>query len=407
MKNSLVLTVFLASTFFFAFAGNADISENDAKTDSIKRQQQIYEKLDLISESAIPLMDEVGAFPTLPVMTAPTVEGKLKQLLTTVPLDYNSQVQGFIDRYSTDRYRSYLSRMMGLGAYYFPIYERIFREAGLPVEIKYLSIVESALDPHAVSRVGATGLWQFMHATAKVYGLQMDRHMDERKDPFAASHAAAKYLLESYQTFGDWLLAIASYNCGPGNVMKAIKRSGQENPDYWAISPYLPKETRNYVPAFIAMTYMLEYHEEHGIFPVEMPDFGKETQMISVQHPIPFAVIAAAINVDESSLKFLNPAYKMGFVNGSAESPMRLVLPQVAPADYEQLYAVLNEPNHPIRKETLLAANRPASVTYTVKKGDTLSGIAKKHKGATVTGIKTANNLKSNQIRPGMKLQIF
>lgn len=408
VKNSLVLTVFLASTFLFAFADhNYKNSDKDAETDSIKRKLHIYEKLDLISETAIPFMDDIGLATELPKFTAPTVEGKLKQLLTTVPMDYNLQVQGFIDRYSTDRYRSYLSRMMGLGNYYFPIYERVFEESGLPAEIKYLSIIESALDPHAVSRVGATGLWQFMYATAKMYDLRMDRHMDERKDPVVASYAAARYLLESYERFGDWLLAIAAYNCGPGNVLKAIKRSGQENPDFWTISPYLPKETRNYVPAFIAMTYMLEYHEEHGIYPDGEMNHVGEVQLVSVQHPIPFSSIAEAMQVDESLLKFLNPAYKQNFVNGSSESPKRLVLPQVSPASYEQLYAVLNEANHAIGKEVMLAANRPSTVTYTVRKGDTLSGIANKHKGATVNSIKTANGLKNNQIKPGMKLQIF
>lgn len=408
VKNSLVLTVFLASIFSLAFAGSTITGERDAETDSIKRQLFIYEKLDLITETTIPLMDEIGLVSELPRLTAPTVEGRLKQLLTKVPLDYNAQVQSYIDRYSTDRYLSYLSRMMGLSNYYFPIYEGVFKETGLPPEIKYLSIIESALDPHAVSRVGATGLWQFMFATARMYDLRMDRHMDERKDPMLASQAAARYLLESYERFGDWLLAIAAYNCGPGNVLKAIRRSGAENPDFWTISPFLPKETRNYVPAFIAMTYMLEYAEENGIVADEgvLPELG-QTQLISVQHPVPFSSIAQAIDVDEALLKFLNPAYKQHFVNGSYEAPKRLLLPQVEPGNYEQLYAVLNETQYGISKEALLAANRPAGITYTVKRGDTLSGIAKKHKGASVNGIKTANGLKSNQIKPGMKLQIF
>ncbi|HLW50076.1 MAG TPA: transglycosylase SLT domain-containing protein [Sphingobacteriaceae bacterium] len=407
MKNSFVLAVFLACTVVFSYAGHRNTAGNDAETDSIKRQLYMYEKLDLITETAIPLLNEIGLSTELPKLTAPTVEGKLKQLLTAVPLDYNAQVQSYIDRYSTDRYRSYLSRMMGLSTYYFPIYEQVFKETGLPAEIKYLSIIESALDPHAVSRVGATGLWQFMYATAKMYELRMDRHMDERKDPVLASYAASRYLLEGYERFGDWLLAIAAYNCGPGNVQKAIQRSGKENPDFWTISPFLPRETRNYVPAFIAMTYMLEYHEEHGIFPEgEVPQVG-ETQLISVQNPVPFSTLAAAIGTDESLLKFLNPAYKQDFVNGSVETPKRLILPQVSPANYGELYAVLNETDHSISNEALLAASQPATVTYTVKRGDTLSGIAKKHKGATVNGIKTANGLKSNQIKPGMKLQIF
>src|SRR5690606_29491495 len=197
-----------------------------------------------------------------------TIEGRLAYLQKTIPLTYNEQVQSYIDMYSTDRYKKYLSNMMGLANYYFPIYERVFREMGIPEEIKYLSIVESALNPHAVSRVGATGLWQFMFATARMYNLTIDSYIDERKDPVAASYAAAAYLLDAYRTFNDWLLAIASYNCGQGNVLRAIQRSGLSNPDYWAISRYLPGETRRYVPAFIAMTYMLGYHEEHGIAPV-------------------------------------------------------------------------------------------------------------------------------------------
>lgn len=414
MKNSLLLavagTLIIQST---ALAGSIPHSYGDdeeAASDSAKRQKAIYQKLDFISELSYEMVDSSIILQALPVLTPPTVEGRLSILNTSVPLQYNEQVQNYIDRYSTDVYRNYLSKMMGLGEYYFPIFERVFEEEGLPKEIKYLSIVESALDPHAVSRVGATGPWQFMHATAKFHGLEMNRHMDERKDPVASSRAAARYLNELHERFGDWLLAIASYNCGPGNLLKAIKRSGLDHPDYWAIQPFLPKETRNYVPAFIAMLYMLEYHNDFGIFPAET-ELALKTEIINVQQTIPFSAIAEAVQVDESIVAMLNPAYHGGVVRGSVDQPRRLVLPEVSMELFPTLYAVLHEPHLlPVGKKQMLAsadvASDKAPTTYTVRRGDTLSGIAKKYKGASVTTIKTANNLKSNRIQPGMKLII-
>ena len=396
-----------------------------------------------------------------------TVEGRLAYLQQTVPLTYNEQVQSYIDLYSTDRYKRYLSNMLGLGAYYFPIYERIFTEAGVPNEIKYLSIVESALNPHAVSRVGATGLWQFMFTTARLYNLTMDSYIDERKDPVAASYAAAAYLKEAYQEFGDWLLAIASYNCGKGNVLRAIQRSGLTQPDYWAISPYLPRETRRYVPAFIAMTYMLSYSEEYNIVPTtpeSVEGVIDTTEVVWVQNFVPFAGVAKALNISEETVKSLNPAYKRSVANGSIESPRKLVLPQVPPEAYPALYAVLNStqeasPNvlnasnggtngqeedqdqvmtHRVRKGETLGkiAERyhvtvqdlrvwnhikrnmivpgqqlrvhvtDSYITYHVKKGDTLSTIAKRYHTASVSEIKAINGLNSSQIKPGMTLKI-
>lgn len=402
--------VLLTAIGIFLFQSVAWAHANPTKlTDSVSQQENIYEQLNFITEMTSELVDSSLLVSPLPVPTPPTVEGRLSLLKSGIPLDYNDQVQAYIDRYSTDRYRSYLSRMMGLGGYYFPIFEKSLEDFGVPKEIKYLSIVESALDPLAVSRVGATGIWQFMHATAKVYGLEIDRQLDERRDPVAASQAAARYLAESYERFGDWLLAIASYNCGPGNVLRAIKRSGEDNPDFWTIQRFLPKETRNYVPAFIATLYMLEFHEEHGIYPSEEVDLPLVTEVVNVQQSIPFSVIAAAIKSDESMLKRLNPAYKGTVIHGSEEMPRRLVLPKVSTEDFSTLYAVLHEPQMlSDEKQTLLAqaAKKAEPVSYTVRKGDTLSGIASKHQGATVSSIRTANNLKGNRIHPGMKLII-
>lgn len=402
----------------------AAMPDDRTEADSIRKQQLILEQLDFISEHTIPLIDEVLDFSTLPELTPPTIKGRLRKLEDQVPLTYNTQVQQFIDRYSTNQYRGHIARMMGLGQYYFGLYERIFKEMGVPTEIKYLSVVESALDPHAVSRVGATGPWQFMFATAKMYGLEMNSDIDERKDPIAASYAAARYLTEAYDQFGDWLLAIAAYNCGPGNVSRAIRRSGLENPDYWSIQRFLPRETRNYIPAFIAMTYMLEYHREYGIDPIgtELP---ARTEMVSVQQQVPFSSIAEALGVDMELIRALNPSYKRDKITGSFDTPRRLVLPVVDPQHYADLYAVLNEPSIVGDPDTGMLAgtssnssdihsseSRPIAKNeqpriYTVKKGDSLSVIAARHKGATVSGIKAANGLKSDRINPGMKLKIM
>ncbi|HWK56676.1 MAG TPA: LysM peptidoglycan-binding domain-containing protein [Parapedobacter sp.] len=430
-------------------------------------------RLELIADSIsfVDLEDELELFPMFTFVPA-TVEGRLAYLQKMVPLTYNAQVQSYIDAYSTARYKRHLEQMMGLSQYYFPIYERAFSEAGIPKEIKYLSIVESALNPHAVSRVGATGLWQFMYATARMYDLAIDSYVDERKDPIAASRAAAAYLTDAYNEFGDWLLAIASYNCGKGNVLRAIQRSGLTNPDYWAISPFLPRETRNYVPAFIAITYMMEYHEEHGIV-AAATSIPKQTEAIWVQKHVPLSGVAQALGVEEEVVKSLNPAYKRGVVNGTTDMPKRLILPEAPPHAYPALYVVLNTPNemqafyaaegkaqqdvgaiaatHRVRKgETLgkianqyhvsvqdlkvwnglkkntivpgqqlriMAAGEQSNkstspstkasyITYRVKSGDTLSGIAERYRKASVSTIKSDNGLRSNRIKPGMTLKI-
>lgn len=444
-------------------------------TEQYRIDDYIAAQLELIAEFSDSIrfvhLDEEMTPPSVFEFGSATVEARLAFLQKTVPLSYNVQVQHYIDLYSTDRYKRYLSRMMGLGAYYFPIYERIFNERGVPEELKYLSIVESALNPHAVSRVGATGLWQFMFSTARLYNLTMDSYVDERKDPIAASYAAAAYFQDAYAEFGDWLLAIAAYNCGKGNVQRAIERSGLTDPDFWSISAYLPKETRNYVPAFIAMTYMMGYHEEHGIEAEDPAPLVLNTDSVWVHKAVPFRGVADALGVEEELIRTLNPAYKRGLVNGTAESPRRLILPEVPPSAYGALYAALNHPTdaatamyvsnpvadgqtivHRVRKGETLGgiANRygvtvqdlrvwnnlrknlivagqrlrieTASTkseshatsrftgtkgTYTVKKGDTLSGIAKRYRGVTVASIKAANGLKDNTLRPGMVLKIM
>ncbi|HUH32746.1 MAG TPA: transglycosylase SLT domain-containing protein [Daejeonella sp.] len=394
---------------------------------------------------------------------------RLDSLERAVPLPHNEYVQNYIDLYVFKR-KEQIGKMLGLSKYYFPIFERSFREVGVPDELKFLTVIESALNPHAVSRSGAVGPWQFMYTTAKGYGLVMDNYVDERKDPVQASYAAALYLKDAYNRIGDWLLTIAAYNCGTGAVTRAIARSGGEA-DFWKVRPYLPRETQNYVPAFIATVYAMNYYSKHDIQPQEA-GFSIFTDVIDVNRMISFSSIAKAADIDLNELRVLNPSYKKQIVNGSASSPKRLVIPAVGKQLYASLYDALNpsttdEPemiaaslkdnpdtkpitipvSHKVQEgQTLvMVANQyglevqdlkvynnlksttvvpgqvirlnrgtdvkpkkasPTYVTYIVRAGDTLSEIAEKFSGATISKIKALNGLKKNTVQPGMKLKI-
>ncbi|MDF2431574.1 MAG: rane-bound lytic murein transglycosylase, partial [Mucilaginibacter sp.] len=258
---------------------------------------------------------------------------RLDSLKKDVPMDYNEYVQSYIDIYTHNR--DEMGHVLGLTKYYFPIYEKAFRDAGIPDEIKYLSIVESKLDPMAVSRVGATGPWQFMFTTGKLYGLNIDDYVDDRRDPIQASYAAAAYLKDAYEEFGDWLLAIASYNCGKSNVEHAIERAGAT--DFWSIRQYLPVETRGYVPAYIAVAYVMNYYNKHNI--VAQPcDFAIKTDTVLVNKYISLSTVSQVLNIDVKRLAILNPAYKRQIVNGTAKAPRRLVIPQIEKNKYSALY---------------------------------------------------------------------
>ncbi len=358
------------------------------------------------------------------------VFNRMRKIQQTIPLALNEKIKSYIDKYSSRNYNPYMSKLQGLAQYYFPIYEKIFSESQLPDEIKYISVIESSLDPHLVSRSGAVGLWQFMYPTAKIYDLTMDSYVDERKDPYAACYAASRYFKDAYDEFNDWLLALASYNCGRGCVRRAIQRSGLQNPNFWQLSPYLPKETQDYIPKFIAMTYTLEHADEYGIL-VSPTDFVWEAKPVMVEKPIDLQQIAQAVDLPLEMIKKFNPAYKRSVVNASTESPKRLVLPDTEHLNDSLLYVALNNQleasssmlaskddassitKRPSSKgERLITASRTTAkhsatyTTYTVRKGDTLSHIAARFKGVTVSQIKADNNLRSTQLKIGQKLRI-
>lgn len=257
------------------------------------------------------------AVDSLPAYSSDIVAQRLREIGSPLALDYNEDVQAFINLYTLQR-RGQVERMLGLAHVYLPIFEEELDRAGMPMELKYLPVVESALNPHARSRVGATGLWQFMLATGKLYGLEVTSYVDERRDPYKSTAAAVRYLGNMYKTYGDWLLVVAAYNCGPGNVNKAIARSGGKR-NFWEIQEFLPRETRSYVPALIAATYVFSYPEEHNLFP-RMIDFSfaQDTihltrQMMSLKH---FADIT---HTDFYLLKDLNPELKTDFIPYSPE----------------------------------------------------------------------------------------
>jgi membrane-bound lytic murein transglycosylase D len=265
---------------------------------------------------------------------------RLDSVQKDVPLDYNQFVQGYIDNYMGRR--DEMSRIIGLSKYYFPIYEKAFREAGIPDEIKYLSIVESALNPNAVSRVGAAGPWQFMSETAKIYNLKMTDYVDERRDPIQASQAAAAYLKDAYMQFGDWLLAIASYNCGKSNVQNAMERTGAN--DYWSIRQYLPAETRGYVPAYIAISYVMNYYQRHNITP-QSEELPLQTDTLMVNRFVPMSRIASALGLDLKDMVVLNPSYRQLIVNGTSAAPRKIVVPVSRKERFAILAQAIDNPN--------------------------------------------------------------
>lgn len=343
---------------------------------------------------------------------------RLDSIQKVVPLSYNEYVQNFIDVLGKQKDR--MGKMLGLSGYYFPIFERALKAYNIPEEIKYLPIIESSMNPHAISKVGATGMWQFMFGTAKAYGLNMDNFVDERKDPIQASYAAAAYFRDAYEELGDWLLAIAAYNCGKGNVTRAIDKAGSR--DFWEIRRFLPKETRDYVPAFIAAVYLMNYADHHGI-KTQDASINFKTDTIQVNHFVALADVAKAINYEETTLASLNPSYKKRIVNGTELSPKRIILPNVAQYDYAKLYEVLNN-DIEVERGVFLAstddvrdlrklalANKKVAVksktnVHKVKPGQSLGFIANLY-NIEVQDLKVWNSLKSNTVIPGQSLKIY
>ena len=345
---------------------------------------------------------------------------RLKALPTVIPIPYNAMVKEGIATYITDRPRL-IRVILALGDYYFPIMEEIFDRHGLPVELVYLTVIESALNPFAVSPAGASGLWQLMLPTGRSLGLTINSLVDERFDVYKSSEAAALYLKQLYGLFDNWLLAIAAYNCGPGNVTKAIRRSGGKT-TFWGVYPYLPRETRNYIPLFIGAYYACYYHNEHNICP-QAQSMPLATDTLAVQIPLTFAQISQSTGIPTQQIRTLNPQYKRGVIPAAGSTPytIRLPLKGISRLD-EALITLRRDHREELSKQIAEAqeeikqapapthkskATKARYKTYKVRRGDSLAKIAKRH-GTSVAALKRANGLKGRnpKLRPGQRIKI-
>ena len=371
-----------------------------------------------------------------PVFDKEVYIDRLKRLPTIIEMPYNEVVQKFIDRYSGKLRRS-VSYMLGASNFYMPVFEEALEAYNLPLELKYLPVIESALNPTAVSRVGATGLWQFMIGTGKRYGLEVNSLIDERRDPVKASYAAAHYLSDLYKIFDDWSLVIAAYNCGPDKVNKAIHRA-KGSADYWNIYPYLPKETRGYVPAFIAANYIMNYYCDHNICPM-VTELPLKTDTVVVNKDLHLEQIAQVLNINIQHLRNLNPQYRRDIVNG-LNKPMTVRLPATLIGSFidqeDSIYnfktdelllkrsvVEVNQEEPKVSRRNYYSSHHRSSATrsksrksrnkkskrggrnVTIKSGDTLSEIAERNH-TTVAKLRKLNKISGNHIRAGKKLKV-
>ena len=327
---------------------------------------------------------------------------------TTMPLTFNMHVKSFIELYAI-RKRGLTSRMLGLSYVYFPMFEQMLDKYNLPLELKYLAMVESALNPTAGSRAGAKGLWQFMYQTGKIYKLNVTSLIDDRFDPLKETEAACQYLRDMYNLYGDWFLVLAAYNCGSGNVNRAIQRAGGVR-NYWAIWPFLPKETRGYVPAFIAVCYVMNFSSMHNIYPTNPGLLMNGTDTVSVKKYLSFEQVNEKIGVPMSDLVFFNPQYIKRVIPASESNTFTLRLPNQYINDFitneDSIYAYKTQAGidqEKIAEEVKKVSDRTVHV---VKKGESLGNIAKRYRTST-SNIKRWNNMKSDVIHPGQKITIY
>lgn len=335
-----------------------------------------------------------------------TYANRLYNMPSTMELSYNDEVKKFIHMYA-GRNRNQVSKMLALGKFYFPIFEEALDKADLPLELKYLPCIESALNPIAKSRAGATGLWQFMSGTGKAYKLEINSLVDERRDPYKSTDAAVKYLKDMYNIYGDWNLVIAAYNCGPGNVNKAIAKSGGQR-NYWKIYPYLPKETRGYVPAFIAATYIMNFNDSHNIHPAQI-NIPLLVDTIKVEKKLHLKQISEVLHIPIEDLRALNPKFKTDIIPGGNNEytinlPISYVSSFINKKNTIYNYKTAEFFTHSkYQNPTYLANNN--TTTHRVRKGETLTSLASKY-GLTKNQLKKMNGLTSDRLTIGKVLRV-
>lgn len=411
LRTLFVAFLFIGSTLFA-------INNEDKNKDSLKLtfvDDPIVANFDSIllanySYTEELFIDENDNEALIPEYSDSIYQVRLNELNTTSPIDlvYNPYVKQYIRVYTVQR-RKQMARMMGLAAYYFPMFEEVLDQFNMPLELKYLAIVESALNPRAKSWAGATGLWQFMYNTGKEYDLKVSSYVDERMDPYRATVAACRFFQHSYKVYGDWSLVLASYNSGRGNVNKAIRRSGGHK-NYWKIRRFLPKETRSYVPAFIAVCYAMNYAEDHNITPVAPSIAHYEVDTIEVKYQIDFEYLASSLDMSIKELEFLNPSYKINVIPNIKGRKYYLKLPidkmGIFVANEKEIYAHFIDLDKEKKKAYPKYTEQDERVVHRVKSGEYLGRIAQRY-GCSVSNIRKWNNLKSDQIRVGQRLILY
>lgn len=356
------------------------------------------------SKPAFPKNNKYHFVPdSIPYFDDYTYEARLSKLDAVSPFDlvYNPHVRGFIDLY-LNRKRELMSRMLGLAQLYYPMFEQVLDRYNIPLELKHLAVIESALNPNARSKAGAQGLWQFMYPTGKLYGLSVNSYIDERSDPYKATVAAAEYLKALYGLFNDWQMVLAAYNAGPGTISKAIRRSGGKK-TYWEIRPFLPRETQGYVPAFIAANYAMNYHAEHNIYPAVPKKTYFEVDTVVLKEQMDFNQISLSLDIPYDEVKYFNPQYRKDIIPAGGNA---LCLPKGKIGFFltneKEIYAAIKAQS----EENKIAVVKEVQVTHVVKSGQRLSDIARKY-GVTVADIKTWNYIGKKGIRAGKKLVIY
>jgi membrane-bound lytic murein transglycosylase D len=420
------MRIFLICLIFFPFQIFATDSNSNANADTTKKLREDFAIVAMLdSLDNIKIFDFIQKerrpkskfnFPadSVPDYSETVYASRIAKMDAKTPFkyDYNDAVKPYIDLYAR-RKREQVEKMLSLGELYFPLFEEKLAKYNLPLELKYLPVIESALNANAKSRAGAMGLWQFMYGTGKMFGLEINSYVDERCDPDKATEAACQYLAYLYNMYHDWQLVLAAYNAGPGNVNKAIRRSGGKT-NYWSLRPFLPLETRGYVPAFIGASYVFSHTEEHNLKATQSILHFLQTDTINLKHPVSIDQLAQSLQLDADLIRFLNPGYKKGIIPCIEDKFNVICLPKAKVGDFinneDQIYAFGKSPSDEGQEKMIVIA--PATQvqevrkSHTVKNGETLTTISKKYL-CSVQEIRQWNNLKSNNLKSGQKLVVY
>ncbi|MDR3046471.1 MAG: transglycosylase SLT domain-containing protein [Bacteroidales bacterium] len=411
VKNKNFFAVFIVLLFSITLS-----SAQETCCDSVETDEFIEDLLSVEMDSMLHELSDatLSTYDVLEEFSDQVLAERFSNILTTVPLAYNQKVKKWVELYCKKITKT-SAAVLGRTQYYYPYMYEIFDKYNLPEELVYLTIIESALNPNAVSRAGATGIWQFMYRTGKAYGLEVNTFIDDRRDPFKATDAAARHLRDLYNSFHDWGLVISAYNGGQGNVRKAISRCGcKDNPDYWKVAPFLPRETQSYYPAFLGALYMMNYHTTHGIEP-DSVSIPLDVDTVMVNKELHLGQVAAVLNVSMDELRLLNPQYKKDVIPAYKHTfPLRL---KAADLDafitlsdsiykyqyddflatykvYEYIYTGITDSNYTIK-----------NIYHTVRKGESIAAIARKH-DLSVAELKEMNHLKGNSLKQDQRLLV-